>query len=147
MAIGIFAVASLIGLGTNTVSLVLTEEYAKETIRGKSELTITPEGPKEKISDGLDIDYAFDWSQGWEDLPTILIPNFAGGGSATELGNGDASKKLLQQMTQSQDPQQAQQARSILNQKTNGLLLEVDDGEEEEGKNSYEYKNQTMKGN
>lgn len=116
----IFGVASLIGLGTNSVSLLLTEEYSKETIRGKSELTVLPDSTTKAVaSTGLDIEYAFDWSQGWEDLPTILIPNFAGGGSGTELGNGDETKKLLQQMAQSQDPQQVQQAQYYLSQKTN----------------------------
>jgi hypothetical protein len=116
----IFGGASLIGLGTNSVSLLLTEEYSKETIRGKSELTVLPDSTTKAVaSTGLDIDYAFDWSQGWEDLPTIIIPNFAGGGSGTELGNGDETKKLLQQMAQSQDPQQVQQAQYYLSQKTN----------------------------
>lgn len=120
IACAIFGVASLIGLGTNAVSLALTEEYSKETIRGKSELTILPDNKvKETQSTGLDIEYAFDWSQGWEDLPTILIPNFAGGGSGTELGSGDETKKLLQGMAQSQDPQQAQQGRELLNQRIN----------------------------
>ncbi|MCC6720644.1 MAG: hypothetical protein IT243_00450 [Bacteroidia bacterium] len=116
----VFAVSMLIGIGTNAVSLMLTNDYSKETIRGKSELTITPDSKKKETqSTGLDIDYAFDWSQGWEDLPTIIIPNFAGGGSGTELGSGDQTKKYLQQMAQSQDPQQAQQAQYYLNQKTN----------------------------
>ncbi|MCB9252045.1 MAG: hypothetical protein H6605_06230 [Flavobacteriales bacterium] len=120
MALGIFAAASLIGMGTNSVSLILTQQYAAETIRGKSELTITPDAKKKTTqSSGLDLEYAFDWSQGWEDLPTILIPNFAGGGSGTELGSGDKTKKLLQQMTQSSNPQQAQQAQQILSQKIN----------------------------
>lgn len=120
IAAAIFGGASLIGLGTNAVSLLLTEEYSKETIRGKSELTTLPDTTAKKVaSSGLDIEYAFDWSQGLEDLPTILIPNFAGGGSGTELGNGDATKKLLQQMAQSQDPQQAQQGQYYLSQKIN----------------------------
>jgi len=119
IAASLFAGSSLLGLGTNSVSLLLTEEYSKETIRGKSELTIKPDSTAKVASNGLDIEYAFDWSQGWEDLPTILIPNFAGGGSGTELGNGDATKKLLQQMSQSQDPEQAQQGQYYLNQKIN----------------------------
>ncbi|NUM31903.1 MAG: hypothetical protein HUU47_06215 [Bacteroidetes bacterium] len=116
----IFAISSIIGVGTNAVSLLLTKDYSEETIRGKSELTISSDNKKKEVqSSGLDIDYAFDWSQGWEDLPTILIPNFAGGGSGTELGNNDQTKKYLQQMAQSQDQQQAQQAQYFLNQKTN----------------------------
>jgi uncharacterized membrane protein (DUF485 family) len=116
----VFAVASVVGMGTNAVSLLLTEQYANETIRGKSELTIKPDNSKkETASTGLDIDYAFDWSQGWSDLPTILIPNFAGGGSGTELGSGDETKKYLQQMASSQDPQASQQAQQVLSQKVN----------------------------
>lgn len=120
ISVSVFVVSSIIGVGTNAVSLILTNDYSKETIRGKSELTVTPDSKKKETqSTGLDIDYAFDWSQGWEDLPTILIPNFAGGGSGTELSNGDQTKKYLQQMAQSQDPQQAQQAQYYLSQKTN----------------------------
>ncbi len=120
LACAFFGGASILGLGTNAVSLMLTEEYSKETIRGQSELTTLPDTSAKKIaSTGLDIEYAFDWSQGWEDLPTILIPNFAGGGSGTELGNGDATKKFLQQMAQSEDQQQAQQGQYYLSQKIN----------------------------
>jgi hypothetical protein len=126
IASSIFGVASLIGMGTNSVSLLLTEEYSKETIRGKSELTYTSKREnnrdtliKKPASNGLDIDYAFDWSQGWEELPTIIIPNFVGGGSGTELGKNDATRKVLKEISQSQDPQQSQQARQLLAQNIN----------------------------
>ncbi len=127
IAVAIFGGASLVGLGTNAVSLLLTEEYSKETIRGQSELTYSSklqDGKdvlvKKTASSGLDIDYAFDWSQGWEELPTIIIPNFAGGGSGViELGKNDATREVLKQMAQSQDQQQAQQAQQILAQNIN----------------------------
>ncbi len=126
MAVGLFCGASLIGLGTNSVSLLLTEEYSKETIRGQSELTIkqvTADGKKtlskKPKSTGLDMDYAFDWSQGWEELPTIIIPNFAGGGGGTQLNKGDATYDFLKQLAQSTDPGQAQQAQQLLAQKVN----------------------------
>lgn len=120
IACAIFGGASLVGLGTNAVSLLLTEEYSKETIRGQSELTILPDSTKTRTaSSGLDIEYAFDWSQGWEELPTIIIPNFVGGGGGVELGKNDATREVLKQMTQSQDQQQAQQAQQILAQNIN----------------------------
>jgi hypothetical protein len=90
------AVGALLGIGANSVNLLLTQEYMKETIRGKSELTITPDkSEKEEISGGLDRDYAFQWSQGLEDLPTFIIPNFAGGGSSTYFGTKSNTYEAL----------------------------------------------------
>lgn len=60
-------------------------DLGKNSIRGATELTTTtPSG--EKISSGLDKDYAFAWSYGKSELLTLLVPNAYGGASGSALG-------------------------------------------------------------
>ena len=106
----IAAVSAGLGIATNSVNLLLTQEYMKETIRGKTELTIAPDlKTKEDISSGLDRDYAFQWSQGVEDLPTFIIPNFAGGGSSTYFGTKSETYEALKKQGNPQARQIAEQ--------------------------------------
>ena len=80
----------ILALGANSLNLMLTQEYVKDTIRGKSEITITQDGKlsEEPPSDGLARWYAFQWSNGWDDLAAMVIPNYAGGGANTGLYYG-----------------------------------------------------------
>lgn len=69
----------------NIDSLYANWELSKTSTRGATELTIsTPNG--EKVSSGLDKDYAFAWSYGRGELMTLLVPNAYGGSSAGILG-------------------------------------------------------------
>lgn len=77
-------VAAFIAVGSNITNLLVTEEYGKYSIRGVSELTITPEGKSNEgnKTTGLDKDYALQWSNGVSEPFTLLIPNFFGGANA-----------------------------------------------------------------
>jgi hypothetical protein len=75
------------GIAANSLGILVTQEYVKDSIRGTSELTIAKDNSFTKPSAGLDIDYAFQWSNGWMDLVPMIIPNYAGGGSGTNLGS------------------------------------------------------------
>ena len=68
--------------------------WDRTLIRGATELTTTtPSG--EKISSGLDKDYAFAWSYGKGELLTLLVPNAYGGSSGGMLGpNSELYKEL-----------------------------------------------------
>lgn len=69
----------------NVDSMYSNWELSKTSTRGATELTIsTPDG--EKVSSGLDKDYAFAWSYGKGELMTLLVPNAYGGSSAGILG-------------------------------------------------------------
>lgn len=69
----------------NVDSMYSNWELSKTSTRGATELTIsTPDG--EKVSSGLDKDYAFAWSYGKGELMTLLVPNAYGGSSAGLLG-------------------------------------------------------------
>ncbi|WP_455624500.1 YfhO family protein [Parabacteroides sp.] len=69
----------------NADNLYSNWELSKTTTRGATELTIsTPSG--ERVSSGLDKDYAFAWSYGKGELLTLLVPNAYGGSSGGMLG-------------------------------------------------------------
>ena len=79
--------AVIIAIGVNTTSLLATQEYAKESTRSKSELTIRPDGtPKQDITTGLTKEYITEYSYGTLETFNILIPRFYGGGSRENLG-------------------------------------------------------------
>lgn len=81
-ASGGLALAALVGIGVNAGLLMSTYSYSPYTIRGKSDLTINPDGTKkEKDTGGLDPEYALAWSYGKGETMTLLIPNFKGGSS------------------------------------------------------------------
>lgn len=70
-------------LSLNYGNIALTNAYAKHTIRGGNDITITPEGkPNEAIrTSGLDRDYITQWSYGVDESFTLLSPYIKGGGS------------------------------------------------------------------
>lgn len=108
LAAGLAIIGACLGLASNSVNLLLTQEYSEETIRGKSELTITPDGLEKEVSGGLDPAYAFAWSQGLEDVFTFYIPNIAGGGSGTYFGKESETYEDLKRQGHPQARQLAQ---------------------------------------
>lgn len=101
MAIGIFTGATILSILPNSGNLLLTYEYGKFTTRGKTELTIDAnlQSNKNKVTSGLDKDYATQWSYGVGETFTFLIPNFKGGSSSTiGMVDKDALKKVDPQM-------------------------------------------------
>ena len=78
-SIGVLAVAALLAIIPGVTNLWTTYEYGKYSIRGASEITSdTDSGKKDS---GLDKEYAFSWSYGVHETPTLLIPNIVGGAS------------------------------------------------------------------
>jgi hypothetical protein len=76
-AIGFLGAAVVIAVMVNASLLWTTSEYAKETNRGKSNLT-TQAGKE----DGMSKDYAYGWSQGVGESFTFLIPDLYGGATS-----------------------------------------------------------------
>ncbi len=79
---GLLVAACLIGVGLNSTRLLTTYEYSKETIRGKSHLTILQDK-----QEGLDHDYITHWSYGKLETFNLFIPNFMGGPSQPKEEN------------------------------------------------------------
>lgn len=108
----VLLIAALFAVGSNSTSLLATEEYGKYSIRGKSELTKTPEGTSNESNQtgGLDKDYALQWSNGVSEVFMILIPNFVGGGS----GGDPHSNELLTKHFKSENFPQAKELANSL---------------------------------
>lgn len=89
VALCVFAGAIGVGVGTGYSLLKANSEYVKETIRGgHSELS-----EQAADSKGLDIDYATAWSYGIDETLTLMIPNFKGGASNTNVGTNSVIYK------------------------------------------------------
>ena len=102
--IGVILVGCLFAVGCNTSHLFSLREYAKYTMRGGSEITVTPEDlykdgePKSIVSsNGLDKDYAFAWSYGKGETYTLLVPGAYGGGSGETVGTDSEFYKNFRQ--------------------------------------------------
>ncbi|GAA4470603.1 YfhO family protein [Nibrella saemangeumensis] len=117
LALGLAAllVAGAIGAGSWSTRLLAVNQYSKETIRGRSELTATTTSQGQDkdqtnsraTSDGLTEDYAFTYSYGKLETFTLLVPGFIGGGSG---GGLTTSSNLYQAMTgRGVDPAAAKQ--------------------------------------
>ena len=90
---GLLFVAALLAISVNITNIWATWEYGKETIRGKSELSHSPE----KRTSGLDKDYATQWSYGVGETFSLLIPN-AKGGATGSLGNNVKAMEKVDNM-------------------------------------------------
>ncbi|MDR1743585.1 MAG: YfhO family protein [Dysgonamonadaceae bacterium] len=91
----VIVIAGAIGVLANASNLYHTYEYAKETMRGKSELS--HHGQENKSQNGLERDYITAWSYGVGETWTLLVPNAKGGASVPLSENETAMKKALPQ--------------------------------------------------
>ena len=85
---GIMIVAILLAFGTAVGRLWMVKEYTPYSMRGEKQLSSTEETASEKKDEGLDKEYAFNWSQGKMETFTLLIPYFYGGSSGEALKEG-----------------------------------------------------------
>lgn len=98
-ALGCMVLAVLPNIG----NLYSNYELAQESMRGPSDLTQAAE-PAEKVSSGLDKDYAFMWSYGRGELLTLIIPNAYGGETGGVLDQHSALYKAMR--AQGHQPQE-----------------------------------------
>jgi hypothetical protein len=88
---GIIALMTLLAVGSNFRTLWTIYEYSQYSTRGKSELVVN----EEDQTSGLDISYATDWSYGPMESFTLLIPNFMGGPTYSEIPENSESYDFL----------------------------------------------------
>ena len=104
IAVAVFVVAAVFALACNARILFVTQDYSKYTMRGGSEITVTPDDlygdgtqTERQASSGLNIDYAYSWSYGIGETYTLLVPGAYGGGSSEKVGHTSASYKNFRQ--------------------------------------------------
>ena len=85
----------LLAVGTNTAKLWTTYEYSRESMRGKPILASEDKKTNSSATEGLSWDYAMQWSNGWIDLPMMLVPGFVGGGSGELVGKGSEMYSIM----------------------------------------------------
>lgn len=104
-ASAVLLVAFVIGVAINISNLYHTYEYSKQTIRGKAELTHSPQQKDHQTAanqtaTGLERDYVVQWSYGKGETWSLLVPNVKGGATGA-LGSNDIAREKL-------DPQYAE---------------------------------------
>lgn len=108
ISVAVLVVGSAIAVGGNARLLFVNQEYAKYTMRGGGDITVTPEdlykdGETKSVAatNGLDLDYAFNWSYGKGETYTILVPGAYGGGSGEKV---DTDSEFYKNFRQKQAP-------------------------------------------
>lgn len=89
-ATGALVVAAVLAIAANMPNIYNTYEYAKETMRGKSELVSPGEKDGSFDSGGLSLDYITQWSYGIGESWTLLVPNVKGGATGYIAQDNDA---------------------------------------------------------
>lgn len=89
--------AVILGVGANASRLMAMKEYADYSTRGKSELTINPDGSPKEATKGLDKAYITQYSYAKLETFNLFVPRFMGGGTTEELGENSNFYQLIAQ--------------------------------------------------
>ena len=81
----IIIVAMLLAVGVNSSRLLATKEYADVSTRGKTALTINPDGTKKDVTTGLSKEYITQFSYGKAETFNLFVPRYMGGGTVESL--------------------------------------------------------------
>ncbi|MGH2664410.1 YfhO family protein [Flavobacterium sp.] len=87
---GTFAIAGLFAVGANATGIMATSEYAKESTRGKSELTFNPDGSKKTSDSSMTYDYITEYSYGLAESFDLISPRIFGGSNSENVGTNSA---------------------------------------------------------
>lgn len=111
-SIGVLTAAVALAIGMNATTLMATKQYATESTRSSSELTINADGTERSNNSALDYDYITEYSYGFLESFNLMIPRFMGGGNREKLDQSSSTYKAFIKLgaTPVQALQQAQQA-------------------------------------
>ena len=82
----------MLALGSTASKMLPLWDYTNHTMRGGSEIKEENQNKK-----GLDLNYATQWSYGIGETMNLLIPNYKGGPSSSELSENSETYKFLAQ--------------------------------------------------
>jgi hypothetical protein len=93
---GVLIIATFLGLLPCFSNLYTTYEYGKYSTRGKSELTVKPAAVSmTQAPDALNSDYIKQYSLGYGEIWSVIIPD-AKGGSGNYIGSRKDAKQILE---------------------------------------------------
>ena len=95
LSVGLLVFAVGLGIAANATGLMATKEYADWSTRGKSELTINPDGTVKENTGGLSKEYITQWSYGISESLNLFVPRLFGGASQEDLGEDSKSFNYL----------------------------------------------------
>ncbi|MEM7486641.1 MAG: YfhO family protein [Bacteroidota bacterium] len=95
VSVGILLAAVALSIATNATGLMATKEYADWSTRGKSELTINPDGSTKASQAGLDKDYITEYSYGIAESLNLFVPRLFGGSGSEDLGKDSKAYEYL----------------------------------------------------
>lgn len=105
-SLGVLIAAVTLAIGMNATSLLATKEYVAHSTRGKSELTIQPDGSPAQTTSGLSNAYITEYSYGILETFNLFISRFQGGGNYENVGTESNIYEFLSDKT---DIRQARQ--------------------------------------
>lgn len=86
ISFGTLVAAGIFAIGANAGNLLATSEYAKYSIRDKSELTFNPDGSKNETTASMTTDYITEYSYGIAESLNLIAPRIFGGSSHENVG-------------------------------------------------------------
>jgi hypothetical protein len=95
ISVGLLIVAVVLGVSANATSLMATKEYADWSTRGKSALTINPDGTSREKTGGLDKEYITQYSYGIIESLDLFVPRLFGGSNNEDLGTDSKAYDYL----------------------------------------------------
>ncbi len=108
-AAGALIIGGLLALGSAASNLWITYEYAQDTMRGapilKKEASATGGPSSSSEVEGLEFNYAMNWSNGGLDLAASLIPGVVGGGSIEPVSGNSPLGRTLTRFTNRPQPE------------------------------------------
>lgn len=91
----VFVVAGILAVGANATNIMATSEYAKESTRGKSELTFNPDGSKKTEATSMTYDYITEYSYGILESFNLISPRIFGGSNSENIGTNSEMYKYV----------------------------------------------------
>jgi len=87
---GVFVVSGLVAIGTNATGILATQEYANESTRGKSDLTVSADGKKSESNTSMTYEYITEYSYGIAESFNLISPRIFGGSNSENVGTKSA---------------------------------------------------------